>query len=243
MNVQDVAHKTLALKESARAMLESGASHEAQVFAALPAEGGVPLSELKAKLGEAGEHGFRQAMALKWVAMDKSDGQPKVVRKVDSIQDKTLEVLKALDAGKEPEGGLPAAEVTALTKRKLITPVQWKTFRLSKGPKFALERKKPATDLTYEMLQKGTWRDAPFKEYNFAALGTPYAGGALHPLLKVRTQFRKIFTQMGFEEMPTNAYVESSFWNFDALFQPQQHPARDAHDTFFLTSKLFTGCE
>ena len=29
-------------------------------------------------------------------------------------------------------------------------------------------------------------------------------------------------------------YVESSFWNFDALFQPQQHPARDAHDTFFI---------
>lgn len=37
--------------------------------------------------------------------------------------------------------------------------------------------------------------------------------------------------------MPTNNYVESSFWNFDALFQPQQHPARDAHDTFFLTSE------
>lgn len=29
--------------------------------------------------------------------------------------------------------------------------------------------------------------------------------------------------------------MESSFWNFDALFQPQQHPARDAHDTFFLS--------
>ena len=37
-----------------------------------------------------------------------------------------------------------------------------------------------------------------------------------------------------FEEMPTNNYVESSFWNFDTLFQPQQHPARDAHDTFFI---------
>ena len=34
---------------------------------------------------------------------------------------------------------------------------------------------------------------------------------------------------------PTPA-CRSSFWNFDALFQPQQHPARDAHDTFFLTS-------
>ena len=52
----------------------------------------------------------------------------------------------------------------------------------------------------------------------------------------MRTQYRKIFVQMGFEEMPTNKYVESSFWNFDALFQPQQHPARDAHDTFFLTN-------
>lgn len=39
---------------------------------------------------------------------------------------------------------------------------------------------------------------------------------------------------MGFEEMPTNQWVENSFWNFDALFQPQFHPARDAHDTFFL---------
>jgi phenylalanyl-tRNA synthetase alpha subunit len=38
--------------------------------------------------------------------------------------------------------------------------------------------------------------------------------------------------------MPTNNYVENSFWNFDALFQPQQHPARDAHDTFFISSKF-----
>lgn len=41
--------------------------------------------------------------------------------------------------------------------------------------------------------------------------------------------------EMGFNEMPTQRYVESSFWNFDSLFQPQSHPARDAHDTFFLT--------
>ncbi|GFS29330.1 phenylalanyl-tRNA synthetase, putative [Actinidia rufa] len=34
--------------------------------------------------------------------------------------------------------------------------------------------------------------------------------------------------------MPTNNFVESSFWNFDVLFQPQQHPARESHDTFFL---------
>jgi len=38
-----------------------------------------------------------------------------------------------------------------------------------------------------------------------------------------------------FEEMPTNNYVESSFWNFDTLFVPQQHPARDIQDTFFIS--------
>ncbi|CAN0571499.1 unnamed protein product, partial [Ectocarpus sp. 12 AP-2014] len=62
--------------------------------------------------------------------------------------------------------------------------------------------------------------------------------------MQVRTEFRKILMFMGFEEMPTNRWVESSFWNFDSLFQPQasasseqqsnSHPARDAHDTFFI---------
>jgi phenylalanyl-tRNA synthetase alpha chain len=53
--------------------------------------------------------------------------------------------------------------------------------------------------------------------------------------MKVRTQIRQILLEMGFEEMPTNNWVESSFWNFDTLFVPQQHPARDSQDTFFIS--------
>ena len=34
--------------------------------------------------------------------------------------------------------------------------------------------------------------------------------------------------------MPSNQYVETGFWNFDTLFVPQQHPARDLQDTFYL---------
>ena len=107
----------------------------------------------------------------------------------------------------------------------------------------------------------GAWRTKNFKAYNFNALGQRIDCGHLHPLLKVRTQFRQILLEMGrvfrcrssrvrcelriikhcalvycsFCEMPSNRFVESSFWNFDALFQPQQHPARDAHDTFFVS--------
>lgn len=34
--------------------------------------------------------------------------------------------------------------------------------------------------------------------------------------------------------MPTNNFVESAFWNFDAMFVPQQHPARELQDTFYV---------
>lgn len=84
------------------------------------------------------------------------------------------------------------------------------------------------------MLRDGSWKDKNFKKMNTKALGATPDGGHLHPLLKVRTLFKENLVELGFEEMPTNRFVESSFWNFDALFQPQQHPARDAHDTFFL---------
>jgi len=58
--------------------------------------------------------------------------------------------------------------------------------------------------------------------------------------LKVRSEIRQVLLGMGFTEMSTNQYVESSFWNFDALYQPQQHPARDSHDTFFIETPSTT---
>lgn len=35
--------------------------------------------------------------------------------------------------------------------------------------------------------------------------------------------------------LTSTSYVETGFWNFDALFVPQQHPARDQQDTFFIS--------
>lgn len=40
--------------------------------------------------------------------------------------------------------------------------------------------------------------------------------------------------------MPTNRFVESAFWNFDAMFVPQQHPARDLQDTFYVKGESRT---
>lgn len=121
-----------------------------------------------------------------------------------------------------------------LKKRNLVTTVTVKSLKITPGPRFDIFGQKAQADLTHEMVVKGTWKDAVFKPVNIDAGGVLPAGGALHPLMKVRSMFRETFIAMGFEEMETNKFVESSFWNFDALFQPQQHPARDAHDTFFV---------
>lgn len=149
----------------------------------------------------------------------------------DSIQDVTQTQLQKI---KENRTG-DAKTLTDLKKRKLIKMQKIISFKAEKGPKFALEIQKEETDLTSDMITSGAWKTANFKPYNFKALGADQNAGALHPLNKVRHEFRQIFFEMGFEEMPANKFVETGFWNFDALFVPQQHPARDLQDTFYIS--------
>uniref|UniRef100_A0A914VY96 phenylalanine--tRNA ligase n=1 Tax=Plectus sambesii TaxID=2011161 RepID=A0A914VY96_9BILA len=169
-----------------------------------------------------------------WIELDKkAEGGPRVLRKVESIDDAVKEQLLSIRNGQSD--ALTDAQKADFKKRKLLVEVTVKSFVLKKGAAFTTSLTKPETDLTMDMLTNGSWREKQFKAYNFEALGVPPASGHLHPLMKVRSEFRQIFFEMGFTEMPTNRYVESSFWNFDTLFQPQQHPARDAHDTFFVS--------
>ena len=108
--------------------------------------------------------------------------------------------------------------VDQLKKRKLVALVSIKTYKVTKGQNYAPERVKLETQLTAEMLKSGAWRSTQFKKVNLNAAGQAPTGGHLHPLLKVRAQFRETLLEMGFNEMPTNKFVESSFWNFDSLF-------------------------
>lgn len=173
-------------------------------------------------------------MAQGWISVDKSGGKPIVKRKIESISDTVQKHLKQVEEGQVSI--LSDAVRADYRKRKLLQENVVKSFIISKGKEFSTSLQKLEADLTMDMLTSGLWNTLKFKPYNLNALGTTPDAGYLHPLLKVRTEFRNIFLEMGFAEMPTNNFVESSFWNFDALFQPQQHPARDAHDTFFLTT-------
>lgn len=54
-----------------------------------------------------------------------------------------------------------------------------------------------------------------------------------HPLKDTIDEIREIFVTLGFTEI-IGSMAQSSFWNFDALFTPQDHPARELQDTFYL---------
>jgi len=224
------------LTEEGKQVVSQG-SHEAVVWN-LVSPDGTPQQDLMKAAGSLGKVGFSKAMSAGWILMDKSTGKPIVKRKVTNITDCIQQDLKEMVAGRD--GSVSEKEKIEYKKRKLLNEVTDKIYNLSKGVHFSTTISKAETELTPEMIASGTWKTANFKPYNFAALGISPNGGHLHPLLKVRAEYRQIFLEMGFTEMPTNNYVESSFWNFDALFQPQQHPARDAHDTFFISDPAET---
>eukprot|EP00842_Homolaphlyctis_polyrhiza_P005755 jgi/Hompol1/6180/HPOL_002219-RA len=229
VHYETIVSERLVLTEEGRELAESG-SHEARVFNAVP-EGptGISIPNVTSIVGAAAKFGQGAAFKARWIGKN-ADGN--LIRLVPSIVDQTQIDLRLIrDTGAHPDEAL----VKALKKRQLIATQKLSSYSITKGAKFTTEIVEEATDISQEMLQSGEWKNTTFKKYNFAAAGALPAAGHLHPLLKVRDEFRQIFFEMGFSEMPTNKYVDSSFWNFDALFQPQQHPARDAHDTFFLS--------
>ncbi len=54
-----------------------------------------------------------------------------------------------------------------------------------------------------------------------------------HPLTETIREVREAFVALGFEEIDGNL-AQPGFWNFDALFTPQDHPAREMQDTFYI---------
>ena len=236
--------KILSLTSEGESFVEKG-SHEAIVFQAVPPEG-IEQPQLMKLLSSSdkqvdGKIGLSKALASNWIAIDKTQGKPLVIRKVNEIQDSVTDLLKKIKDMSIDE--IPPATKQELKKRKLIAENVIKSYDVTKGRNFSTKVEKLETELTSEMILKETWKSLKFKEYNFKAKGILPEKGHLHPLLKVRQEFRQIFLEMGFQEMPTNNYIENCFWNFDALFQPQAHPARDSHDTFFMSDPQVTSVE
>lgn len=133
-------------------------------------------------------------------------------------------------------------DAVSVLKRRQLLDVKERTVReldltdaghqqVMKGTKIVPE----ISQLTPELIVSGKWREAKLRRFDVSVPGPEFYPAKIHPLQQVIHKAREIFLEMGFSEI-RGPFVETAFWNFDALFQPQEHPAREMMDTFYLAN-------
>ena len=147
------------------------------------------------------------------------------------------------------EKGIFAIEGGKLISLKTPESVLAECHKLSVAFALILDGRKPSEETLAELIQRKfimpevmklthavyTGKSLPIFDDGFdvSVPATDAFVGKSHPLTIMKRRVSRIMAELGFEEMDGNI-IESSFWNFDALFQPQNHPARDLADTFYL---------
>jgi len=89
------------------------------------------------------------------------------------------------------------------------------------------------TLITPEIIRKRLWIGKKIKPYDLNIKTFKIYPGRIHPMRELIREVREIFLKLGFRE-EYGPLIEVAFINFDMLFQPQDHPARDMQDTFYL---------
>jgi len=149
-------------------------------------------------------------------------------------------LLRRLSEGPLPEAEADKALIKDLKGRQGMVAektVVDRSVRLTEdgvqAARSGLELKPQVADVTDRMIQSGEWKDLEIRKYDIQAFAPAAIPAKKHPLTRLGAQVRRLFTDMGFTEM-SSEYVQPAFWNLDVLYTPQDHPARDLQDTFYL---------
>ena len=115
--------------------------------------------------------------------------------------------------------------------KRTVTLTQEGRDIVKKGLKTTAE----VTQLTPELIISGKWRDVKLRKYDLQAPVARTWSGKKHPYLHFLEEVRNKLVVLGFQEM-TGTIVETSFFNFDSLYTPQDHPAREIFGVYFVKS-------
>ena len=149
-------------------------------------------------------------------------------------------VLARLAQGEVPEPELEKEGLALLLQRQNVVRRREEITRIihltTKGKMLlqkGIEVRPEVNEITSDLVGSGKWREVDIRPYDVTAFAPVAHGGKKHPLRQIIDSIRQAFLEMGFTEIegPT---VRSAFWNMDALFTPQDHPARAMQDTFYL---------
>ena len=191
----------------------------------------LPESELNAAIANARKN--------EWVEIKRGDGS-NTISLMDQINISTEEVLLSILKSKIRLDEIKdKATLESLKKRPdfvVFDSIKSKRVNLTKqGLEIATKLTESAGErkLTAEMLASGKWKEVTLAPIDVEAAASEIYVARTHPLHDVINEVREIFVSLGFTEITGNL-AQSSFWNFDALFTPQDHPAREMQDTFYL---------
>ena len=178
-----------------------------------------------------------------WVKIETDDGTIVTpTRPREGDDEKLLKLLHRKGGSTLEKLGRKMSRVAVNLKRRKLAEIEEKTIRTleltKEGRNLATQLTEgvpqEASQLTPEMIISGKWRTTKLRRFNVVAEGSQTYPGKAHPLQQMVNRTRQIFLRMGFTEI-RGPLVETAFWNFDALFQPQDHPAREMQDTFYLS--------
>ena len=148
-------------------------------------------------------------------------------------------LLRRLAKGEQPAEG-ERVLVEALRKRRQILREEvrkTKTVQLTDLGRALQAQGIPQGEvldqLTPEMLRSGEWRGKAYRRYDVESRVPHLSGGKRHFVNQAVQYIRQIWLELGFQEMTGNL-THTAFWDLDALFVPQDHPARQMQDTFYL---------
>jgi phenylalanyl-tRNA synthetase alpha chain len=192
----------------------------------LPEENLVRLLKQPLSIDTASKKTENFSIAMQWAKkkgwVEIKNSKLVLVKKPGQIPEK--EALKKLSEKKK----VTPEEVSVLLKRKLVEEIRNDVFK--KAQKLA---GKSVSGLTPELIKTGLWKKVKLKPYNVEAAGEKIYPGKRQPYNRFLTLVRRKLVQLGFKEM-TGPIIETEFWNFDALYQAQNHPSRDWTQTYTL---------
>ncbi len=137
-----------------------------------------------------------------------------------------------------------------LKKRGIIKKVE-KTIReftitdLGKKVSSAVKSEQRIGLLTPAIVKSGSWKNSAFRRYDVEAPVPKIWPGKKQAYKAFLDEVKEELVAMGFEEM-AGPLVELSFFNNDALYMPQDHPARGIHDIYYVREPKYgslAGCK
>ncbi len=88
-------------------------------------------------------------------------------------------------------------------------------------------------ELTPEIIKSGAWKERGFRSFNLGTRPSRVLPGRKNAYVEFLDRLKDKLVSLGFQEYD-GSLVETEFWNCDALFMPQTHPARDIHDAYYI---------